>query len=86
MLWNSGIHSMANGGRKLCKNDQNKFINKGDLRNDNDMTICRMVSKNEGLWLTAQFTCYGMVMVSHSQVSNIRICYDNFAQFAWPKR
>ena len=39
MLWNTGIHSMANGGRKLCENDQDKFINNCDLRNDDDMTI-----------------------------------------------
>ena len=26
MLWNTGIHSMANGGRKLCENDQDNFI------------------------------------------------------------
>ena len=39
MLWNTGIHSMANGGWKLCENDQDKFINKGDLRNNNDMTL-----------------------------------------------
>ena len=38
MLWNTGIHSMAIGGRKLCKNYQYKFINKCDLRNNVDMT------------------------------------------------
>ena len=37
MLQNSGIHSMANGVSKLCENDQDKFINNCDLRND-DMT------------------------------------------------
>ena len=31
MLWNTVIHSMANGGRKLCENEEDKFINKGDL-------------------------------------------------------
>ena len=36
MLWNTGIHPMANGGRKLCENDQDKFINICDLRNDDD--------------------------------------------------
>ena len=39
MLWNTGICSKANGCQKLCKNDQDKFINKGDLRNNDDMTI-----------------------------------------------
>ena len=38
MLWNTSIHSMANGFQKLCENAQDKFINKGDLRND-DITI-----------------------------------------------
>ena len=26
MLWNTVIHSMANGGRKVCLNDQDNFI------------------------------------------------------------
>ena len=39
MPWNTGIHSMANGGWKLCKNDQDKVINNCDVRNDNDVTI-----------------------------------------------
>ena len=38
MLWNTGIYSMANGGRKLCENDHDKFIDIIDLRNDDDMT------------------------------------------------
>ena len=38
LLWNTGIHSMANGGGKLCENDQAKFIN-CDLRNNYDMSI-----------------------------------------------
>ena len=39
MLLNTGIHSMANEGWKLCKNDQDKFVNNYDLRNDDGMTI-----------------------------------------------
>ena len=38
MLWNTGIHSMASRGRKLYENDQNKYINKGDIWNNDDMT------------------------------------------------
>ena len=36
MLWNTGIQSMAIGGEK---NDEDKFINNVDLRNDDDMMI-----------------------------------------------
>ena len=35
MLWDTGIHSMADGGRKLCENDQDKFINNVNVQNDN---------------------------------------------------
>ena len=73
MLWNTGIHSMANWGRKF-ENDQDKFINNVDLRNDNDMAMWQMNSENEVLWLIAQFTRYGLTLAG---VSNIRICYDN---------
>ena len=86
ILWSTGIHSIANGGLKLCENDQDKFINNCDLRNYDDMTIWRMISKNEVLWLITQFTHYGTVIVSHSQVClHIRICFDILHSMHGPK-
>ena len=46
MLWNTGIHSMANAGQKLCENDQDKFINTVICEwRDDDMTMWWMISK-----------------------------------------
>ena len=37
---NTGIHSMANGGRKLCDNEQDNFINNTKTY---EMTVTKMI-------------------------------------------
>ena len=63
------IHSIANGGRELCENDQENLFNKGDLWNDDEITILGVMVN-----CTIYTLWYGHGLPLAGE-SNIQICY-----------